>query len=156
MRTQQGRAGDALQRPLRSRFQVRLTPGVGWQAIIQRANYTLHRVLYRALPGVPTIAHGGRIDTTTLARELRTSIDHVMIAYTLHARTPQDAIRFWDHQTPYFIHPIWGAMMLFTEAPLPAELRYIGYQVLLWHDNREDTTWPSNARAKEDKRDEPP
>jgi hypothetical protein len=47
--------------------------------------------------------------------------------------------RSWDNATPYAIHPIWCAMTFLSETTLPADLREIGYQVLLWHDLLEDT-----------------
>src|ERR1700737_3082179 len=47
--------------------------------------------------------------------------------------------RTWDETTPYAIHPIWCAMTFLSETTLPADLREIGYHVLLWHDLLEDT-----------------
>jgi hypothetical protein len=81
-------------------------------------------------------------DPVKFADELDASIHHAILAHTHHPKTPDDAIRFWDRTTPYAIHPIWCAVMLLTETTLPAEIRYHGYQALLWHDTLEDTTLP--------------
>ncbi|MGH8070640.1 MAG: hypothetical protein ACRERE_36450 [Candidatus Entotheonellia bacterium] len=40
LRAEQKRAGDALQRPLRSRFWMRLMPGVGWPQGVRRGHRT--------------------------------------------------------------------------------------------------------------------
>ncbi len=76
------------------------------------------------------------------ADELAAAIEHTIRAHSHYPNTPSDAIRFWDRTTPYAIHPIWCAMTLLTETTLPDDIRYPGYQALLWHDTLEDTTLP--------------
>ena len=38
--------------------------------------------------------------------------------------------------------PIWCGMTLLTETRLPEEIRFTGYQALIWHDVLEDTNLP--------------
>ena len=80
------------------------------------------------------------MNTEEFSGELRDSINHAITAHSKHPKTSNDAIRFWDKTTPYAIHPIWCAMTLLTETTLPENIRYNGYQALLWHDTLEDTT----------------
>jgi len=77
-----------------------------------------------------------------LVQELRAGLEHVLLAHSEHARTPEDRVRFFDGVTPYAVHPIWCAMTLMTEPTLPLQLRRLGSLALLWHDTLEDTTAP--------------
>lgn len=52
---------------------------------------------------------------------------------------PSKAFRKWDGQTPYSVHLIWCAMMIFHETTLAEETRVTGSQALLFHDVLEDT-----------------
>jgi hypothetical protein len=47
--------------------------------------------------------------TTTYAAQLNAAISHAIQAHTYFPNTPRDAVRLWDQQTPYVIHPI-GAL----------------------------------------------
>lgn len=69
-------------------------------------------------------------------------IDFVIEAHSCYSREPEQAVRRWDGKTPYYVHPIWCAMMILQEENLPEEIRVIGAEVLLLHDVREDTTKP--------------
>ena len=80
--------------------------------------------------------------TQEIADEMDFSIHHTIDAHMNHPRSEEDTIRFWDKTTPYAVHPIWCAMTLLTETTLPEEIRFRGYQALLWHDTLEDTTSP--------------
>jgi hypothetical protein len=81
--------------------------------------------------------------------DFKSSVIYSILAHSEHSLNPENATR-WDHITPYAVHPIWCAMTLLTETALPKELRYIGYQVLLWHDLLEDTDLPlPNSTSKE-------
>jgi hypothetical protein len=86
------------------------------------------------------------------ADELDTSIHYAILAHSHHPNTSRDAIRFWDGTTPYAIHPIWCAVTLLTETALPTEIRYHGYQALLWHDILEDTRLPLPPDAADEVR----
>lgn len=77
--------------------------------------------------------------TQVYADQLGAAIQHAIRAHTYHAKTPSNAARLWDKQTPYVIHPIWCSMTLLTETKLTAEVRYLGGIALLWHDILEDT-----------------
>jgi len=78
--------------------------------------------------------------TVQLADEILHSIQFMVNAHIHHPKTEKDAVRFWDNKTPYIIHPTWCAMTLLTETSLSEEIRFDGYQALLWHDILEDTT----------------
>jgi hypothetical protein len=80
--------------------------------------------------------------TKDIAEEMDFSIQHVIKAHSSYPKSPDDAIRFWDKTTPYAVHPIWCAVTLLTETKLPEDIRFKGYQALLWHDTLEDTTLP--------------
>jgi hypothetical protein len=80
--------------------------------------------------------------TRAYADELGAAIDHAIRAHTHFPNTPRDAVRLWDRQTPYVIHPIWCAMTLLAEPGLSADIRYPGAIALLWHDTLEDTRLP--------------
>lgn len=82
------------------------------------------------------------METKQFSEQLKASINHAIEAHSNHPKTPDDAIRFWDRTTPYAIHPIWCAITLLTETQLSEDIRYNGYQALLWHDALEDTTLP--------------
>jgi (p)ppGpp synthase/HD superfamily hydrolase len=78
-----------------------------------------------------------------MTTELQESINYAVNAH-------KSATRRWDGRTPYVIHPLWCAMTLLTETNLPASLREVGYQTLLWHDILEDTKagLPPNTREQ--------
>jgi len=78
--------------------------------------------------------------TEQVADEILSSIQFMVDAHIQHPKTEKDAVRFWDNKTPYIIHPTWCAMTLLTETTLSEDLRFEGYQALLWHDILEDTT----------------
>jgi hypothetical protein len=80
--------------------------------------------------------------TQAYADQLAAAIQHAIQAHTYFPNTPRDAIRLWDRQTPYVIHPIWCAMTLLTETTLAEDIRYPGAIALLWHDTLEDTHLP--------------
>jgi hypothetical protein len=80
--------------------------------------------------------------TKDIADEMDFSIHHAINAHTHYPNSPDDTIRFWDKTTPYAIHPIWCAVTLLTETKLPEDIRFKGYQALLWHDTLEDTRLP--------------
>jgi hypothetical protein len=80
--------------------------------------------------------------TEDLASEINFSITYAINAHIKNPKSPQDSIRFWDKTTPYVVHPIWCGMTLITETRLPEEVRFWGYQALLWHDLLEDTNLP--------------
>jgi hypothetical protein len=82
------------------------------------------------------------LTTQELAAQMNLSIQHTIDAHINHPKAPDDAIRFWDKKTPYVVHPIWCGMTLLTETTLPEEIRFTGYQALLWHDILEDTNLP--------------
>jgi hypothetical protein len=77
-----------------------------------------------------------------LAVQMNLSIQHTIDAHMNNPKSPDDSIRFWDKKTPYIVHPIWCGMTLLTETRLPEEIRFTGYQALLWHDVLEDTNLP--------------
>jgi hypothetical protein len=68
------------------------------------------------------------------ADQLAAAIQHAIQAHTYFPNTPRDAIRLWDRQTPYVVHPIWCAMTLLTETNLTEDIRYPSAIALLWHD----------------------
>jgi len=78
--------------------------------------------------------------TEELTAEILISFNYTVDAHSHHPKTKEDTVRFWDNKTPYFIHPTWCAMTLLTETSLSEEIRFNGYQALLWHDVFEDTT----------------
>jgi hypothetical protein len=80
--------------------------------------------------------------TQTYADQLDAAIHHAIQAHTYFPNTPRDAIRLWDKQTPYVIHPIWCAMTLLSETELSDDIRFPGAIALLWHDILEDTQLP--------------
>ena len=43
-------------------------------------------------------------------------------------------------KTPYFMHSLWCANMLWLDSDLPESIRYPGAQALLFHDILEDTS----------------
>lgn len=43
-------------------------------------------------------------------------------------------------KTPYFVHSLWCAIMLWLDSDLPENIRYPGTQALLFHDILEDTS----------------
>jgi (p)ppGpp synthase/HD superfamily hydrolase len=79
-------------------------------------------------------------ETKKWSDEIVQAISHAHLAHAAHGNSPQDAVRFHDHLTPYLVHPIWCAASLLQEATLPLDLRKTGYIALLWHDVLEDTT----------------
>ena len=87
------------------------------------------------------------MDTQQFADEINRSIQYTIQAHAHHPKQPEDAVRYWDHFTPYAVHPIWCAMTLLTETALPDDVRRTGYQALLWHDLLEDTGLPLPAET---------
>lgn len=53
----------------------------------------------------------------------------------------EGAIRGWDGETPYSIHPLWCSMTIYTETTLPKNIRDDGATILLFHDVIEDTSF---------------
>jgi hypothetical protein len=92
------------------------------------------------------------MDSATLAAEFAESIELTLLAHSAYANTPRDAIRWWDSTTPYAIHPIGCATTMLAETTLSAEIRFTGYQVLLWHDMLEDTSLPLPPACRPDVR----
>jgi hypothetical protein len=84
-------------------------------------------------------------------RDFKSSVIYSISAHSEHSLNPENATR-WDHITPYAVHPMWCAMTLLTETTLPNELRYMGYQVLLWHDILEDTDLPLPSSTNQEVR----
>jgi hypothetical protein len=74
------------------------------------------------------------------AEHLERAISFTLEAHARRSRQPKLAVRYWDRQTPYAVHPIWCAMTLLSEPALPAEVRVPGALALLYHDVLEDTT----------------
>ncbi len=71
--------------------------------------------------------------------DLGSHIQFVIHAHQYQAKIPDNAVRGWDNETPYSIHPLWCATTILTETSLPKELRLEGAVVLLYHDIIEDT-----------------
>ncbi len=70
-------------------------------------------------------------------------IEHIRFiadAHQNHALSEKKAVRLWDGESPYFMHPVWCAATLATETTLPKEIREKGMIALLYHDVPEDTT----------------
>ena len=80
------------------------------------------------------------MQTDEFADQLRAGIEHAIRAHQLFPRAPDNAVRFWDHKTPYVVHPILASALLLAEIALPDSIREPGYLALLWHDTLEDTT----------------
>jgi hypothetical protein len=78
-------------------------------------------------------------ETKKWSEEIVQAIQHARLAHTEHGNKPEDAIRFHDRVTPYFVHPMWCAASLLQESTLPLAFRKSGYMALLWHDVLEDT-----------------
>ena len=51
---------------------------------------------------------------------------------------PSKAVRKWDGETPYSVHPIWCAMMILRDGS-SEDISADGSQALLFHDVLEDT-----------------
>lgn len=75
-----------------------------------------------------------------MQHELQKAINYSITAHRDHPRKPENSVRKWDNETPYFVHPLWCAMTLLTETSLPKKIRMDGYQALIYHDVLEDTT----------------
>jgi hypothetical protein len=88
--------------------------------------------------------------TKDIADQLDFSIRHTIQAHMDYPNRSKDTIRFWDKTTPYAVHPIWCAATLLTETKLSEDIRFKGYQALLWHDTLEDTqlSLPENTDAE--------
>ena len=67
-------------------------------------------------------------------------LQYIIRAHRDYATSPRKALRYWDVQTPYSIHPIWCAMTLLTETSLPKGVRENGSIAQLYHDVLEETT----------------
>jgi len=61
------------------------------------------------------------------------------VAFDAHTRSADDGVYFWDHETPYAVHPTWYAMTLLQELAVERSLQISGALVLLWQDLLEDT-----------------
>lgn len=85
--------------------------------------------------------------TQQWSEALLSAIAHANKAHSLHGLTPEDAVRFHDHLTPYIVHPLWCATTLLQESALPLDLRQKGSIALLWHDTLEDTSLPLPSEA---------
>jgi len=77
--------------------------------------------------------------TKEFADSILTSIQFAVDAHIHHPKAQSDAVRFWDRNTPYVVHPIWCAMTLLTETKLDESIRFDGFAALLWHDVLEDS-----------------
>jgi len=77
--------------------------------------------------------------TKEFADNILNSIQFAVDAHINNPKTQKDAVRFWDGNTPYIVHPIWCAMTLLTETTLDESIRFDGFAALLWHDVLEDT-----------------
>lgn len=53
---------------------------------------------------------------------------------------PKNTMLSWDYSVSRTKHAIWSALTLLTEITLPVEIRYKGYQALLWYDTQKDST----------------
>jgi (p)ppGpp synthase/HD superfamily hydrolase len=93
-------------------------------------------------------ASSGSVDSTRLWSDaLAKAIQHAHLAHSQYGNTPDDAVRFHDHLTPYIVHPIWCATTILQEPMLPLSIRQAGSIALLWHDTLEDTTLPLPAET---------
>ena len=72
-------------------------------------------------------------------KELARLISYAVRAHEKFPKEPSMTVRRWDGKTPYGIHPVWCATTLLHETNLPAKLRIVGAQTLLFHDLLEDT-----------------
>lgn len=61
-------------------------------------------------------------------------------AHSQYPRTPELAFRRFDGRTPVALHAVQCATTLVQDAGLPEELRDLGFQTLLFHDLKKDTT----------------
>lgn len=61
-------------------------------------------------------------------------------AHQEQAHSPENAVRRFDPEVPYAVHPLWCAVTFITEPALPHDLRVRGSQALLYHDLLEDTS----------------
>ena len=90
--------------------------------------------------------------TKEFADSILNSIQFAIDAHIHNPKKQSDAVRFWDRNTPYVVHPIWCAMTLLTETTLDESIRFDGFAALLWHDVLEDTqldlpeTTPNNVK----------
>ena len=71
------------------------------------------------------------METEAFAEQLRVGIEHAIRAHQLFPRAPETAVRFWDHKTPYVVHPILASALLLAEIELPDSIREPGYLALL-------------------------
>jgi len=67
-------------------------------------------------------------------------LEWVMRAHRDHPNQPSEAVRRFDSQTPYAVHPILCGMMIMQEQGLAAGIREDGGLALLYHDVIEDTS----------------
>lgn len=74
------------------------------------------------------------------AQELIWALTYTFQSHTNHATKPSKAVRKWDGQTPYGVHPIWCAMAILQEPMIAEELRTSAALALAYHDLLEDTT----------------
>lgn len=90
------------------------------------------------------------MQTQSIAQQIVDSVTFAKFAHIESAISPDDAVRFHDHSTPYIVHPIWCAMTIMTETMLEESVRLNGYLALMWHDVLEDT----HAQLPDDTSDE--
>ena len=90
------------------------------------------------------------MNTQNIAQQIVDSVAFAKSAHIDSAISPEDAVRFHDHSTPYIVHPIWCAMTIMTETMLEESFRLNGYLALMWHDVLEDT----HAQLPDDVSDE--
>lgn len=87
------------------------------------------------------------METDIFTNQLSLGIEHAIRAHQSFPRSPEKAVRFWDHKTPYVVHPILASALLLAEITLPDSIREPGFLALLWHDTLEDTTLPLPAQT---------
>jgi (p)ppGpp synthase/HD superfamily hydrolase len=80
------------------------------------------------------------MDSLQFGRRFGRLVGFIFAAHGDHPTKPSKAVRKWDGQTPYAVHPLWCATMLLAEPTLSEDLRVRGSEALLLHDVLEDTT----------------
>ncbi|OGY24317.1 MAG: hypothetical protein A2172_00435 [Candidatus Woykebacteria bacterium RBG_13_40_15] len=75
-----------------------------------------------------------------LTEQLPLALSFAITAHSESPRRPDKALRRHDGRTPYYVHPLWGAMTVLQEPNLPFQVRILGAHVLAFHDVLEDTT----------------
>jgi hypothetical protein len=68
---------------------------------------------------------------------------NIETAFEAYQRYNTSGQEFRQHgKVPYANHAIWQATMILHDTKLPWEVRETGFEVLLYHDVREDTSMP--------------